>query len=76
MLLMALVFFCIVTLPLLPLLDMRRRFKAVMGVLVMDVLDAMTGRMLADVVIRKGVTASSLDGWGMAGVEGLAGCLV
>ena len=33
-------------------------------------LPRLTGQMLADVVQRKGVTASSLDGWGLEGVEG------
>ena len=36
----------------------------------------LTGDMLADVVLRKGATASSLDGWGWRELKGLAGCLV
>ena len=31
-------------------------------------LPRLTGQMLADVVQRKGVTAGSLDGWGLEGV--------
>ena len=36
----------------------------------------LTGQMLADVVQRKSATAGSLDGWGVAGVEGFTCLLV
>ena len=39
-------------------------------------LPRLTGQMLADVVWRKGATASSLDGWEVEGVEGLTCFLV
>ena len=39
-------------------------------------LPRLTGQMLADVVLRKGVAAGSLDGWGVAGIESLACLLV
>ena len=44
-------------------------------------LPRLTGQVLADVVLRKGVSAGSLDGWGVEGVRpclshGLMGLLV
>ena len=39
-------------------------------------LPPLTGQMLADVVQPKSVTAGSLDGWGVEGVEGSACLLV
>ena len=39
-------------------------------------LPLLTGQVLADVVQRKGATASSLDGWGMERIEGFACFLV
>ena len=39
-------------------------------------LPRLTGQMLADVVLRKGASAGSIDGLGVEGVEGLACILV
>ena len=36
-------------------------------------LPRLTGQMLADVVLHRGVSAGSLDGWGWLGVEGVEG---
>ena len=39
-------------------------------------LPGLTGEILADVVLSKSATASSLDGWGWRGAESFARCLV